>query len=444
MCWEYTVRIAHISDLHLRHSIPGTSRVNRRLSRRIAGLFSRAISRIAELEPDLVIVTGDVLDYPEYALDDEDMQRRALDDLNTVRELLDSVNCPYVVVHGNHDHPTLTRRVFPKNHDDVQIAGHRVVSFYDDEVLEHFPQRMGTEREKFNRVLEDASGIPQIHVQHYLVWPEKREGYPHSYREADELHRRIIENGHVRLVLSGHYHAGIEPFRESDTWFAVAPAFAEPPHTFRVYDLDDTELKHHTVCVDPEPRVRHRAVFLDRDGTINPQPSYRWGPERMSLIPGAAHALRRLADAGYLLVIVSNQTCVGYGWVTASDVAAVNDRMSTLLLDEANVDVDGVYVCHAAPNAALPEWQHHDPPDLKPNPGMFLRAASDLSIGLARSFVVGDAVSDAEAGIRAGLQGTIIVRTGNGQAAAEQIAPGHASTIVEDIKKAADWILSQP
>lgn len=406
-------------------------------------LFSRAIRQMAELEPDVVVVTGDILDYPEYALDNVDMQRRALEDLHTVRDLLDTLSCPYVVVHGNHDHPALTEQVFSCGRDDFKASGYRFVSFYDNEVLDHVPQRMGSEREKLNRVLEGESGIPQIHVQHYLIWPEKREGYPHSYREAEELHRRVIDSNRVRLVLSGHYHTGIEPFRERDTWFAVAPAFAEPPHTFIVYDIVGEDLTHHVVTIDPEPRTLHPAVFLDRDGTINPQPSYRWGPERMSLIPGAARALRRLADAGYLLVIVSNQTCVGYGWVTAGDVAAVHDRMSTLLHDEANVDVDGVYVCHAAPNAILPEWRHPDPPDLKPNPGMILRAANDLGIDLSRSFIVGDVISDVEAGTHAGLRGGIIVRTGHGDRTAKEATPGVASAVVQDITVAADWILSQ-
>ncbi len=440
---EYIVRIAHISDLHLRQSLPGTSRGNRRLSRRMVELFSRAIRRMAEMKPDMAVVTGDILDYPEYAYDDADMKRRALEDLHTVRDLLDTLGCPYVVVYGNHDHPDLTTEVFPLDGNDLHVLGHRVIPFYDNEVLDHVPQRTGLEREKLNRVLEDDSDVPQIHVQHYLVWPEKREGYPHSYREAEELHRRVIESDRVHLILSGHYHDGIEPFREYETWFAVAPAFSEPPHRFFVYDLTETDLTHHVVAVDPEPRTLRPAVFLDRDGTINPQPSYRWGPERMYLIPGAAHALKQLADAGFLLVIVSNQTCVGYGWVTAGDVAAVNDRMSILLQDEANVDIDGVYVCHAAPNAVLPEWRHPDPPDLKPNPGMILRAADDLGIDLTRSFIVGDSVSDVEAGTRAGLCGGIIVRTGNGTKAAEDVPSGLAAATVQDITEAAEWILSQ-
>ncbi len=406
-------------------------------------MFSRALQQMAKLKPDLVVVTGDILDYPEYAFDDADMERRALEDLHTVRDLLDTLGCPYVVVHGNHDHPALTAQVFPYTGDESHVSGYRVIPFYDDEVLDHVPQRMGLEREKLNRVLEDDSRDPQIHVQHYLVWPEKREGYPHSYREAVELHHRVVESDRVRLVLSGHYHNGIEPFCERETWFAVAPAFAEAPHCFLVYDLTETHLTHRVVTVEPEPRTLRPAVFLDRDGTINPQPSYRWGPERMSLIPGAAYALKRLADAGYLLVIVSNQTCVGYGWVTAGDVAAVDDRMSILLQDEAHVDIDGVYVCHAAPNAVLPEWRHPDPPDLKPNPGMILRAADDLGIDLARSFIVGDSVSDVEAGARAGLRGGIIVLTGNGNSAAKNAPPGVASAVVQDITEAAEWILSQ-
>ena len=155
---EYIVRIAHISDLHLRQSLPGTSRGNRRLSRRMVELFSRAIRRMAEMKPDMAVVTGDILDYPGYAYDDADMKRRALEDLHTVRDLLDTLGCPFVVVYGNHDHPDLTTEVFPLDGNDLHVLGHRVIHS-TQRMLDHVPQRMGLEREQTHRVLEDDSDV---------------------------------------------------------------------------------------------------------------------------------------------------------------------------------------------------------------------------------------------------------------------------------------------
>ncbi len=439
------MKIAHITDPHLRENLPGTARVNSRLSRRMAGLLGSAAEILRTERPDLVVVSGDLLDHPSYGLNDPELRRRGLMDLSLIRDVVEGIGCPYAVVHGNHDHPELVQDVFgsrdPSPLDEILVDGHRVILFHDDEVEANVPQRMGGERNRFLRVVDEA-GAPQIHVQHFVVRPELREGYPHSYREAGELGDRILRSGNVRLVLSGHYHRGVEPFREGDTWFSTAPSFAEPPHCLRLYDLDGSDLTWRDVSIaDDDPELRP-AVFLDRDGNINPQPSYRTGPEDFELIPGAANAQRRLKDAGYELVVVSNQTCVGLGWVTAETVGAVMDRMSLMLQDEAGVDVDGVYSCHHCAEAVLPEWHHPDPPDLKPNPGMLLRAAEIHGIDLARSFMVGDSVGDVGAGRNAGT-GTVLVRTGAGHESESRLPPGSADAVVDDISAAADWILAQ-
>jgi histidinol-phosphate phosphatase family protein len=406
-------------------------------------MFTQAVQHINSENPDLVVVTGDLLDYPLYALRDNTTQQRAIEDLHLVRKPLDDLDCPYVIIHGNHDHPDLVQSVFSDISDEMVVAGHRVVTFHDYEADFHIPQRLGDEREKFLRVLEQTD-LPQIHVQHYLVWPQMSEGYPHSYREARSMRDQIVDSETVRLVLSGHYHRGIGPLRERDTWFSATPSFGEPPHRYRMYELDGTDLSHrdhsivaHTESTQQSPKP---AVFLDRDGTINPQPAYHWGPERMELLPGAANAIKRLKDAGYPVVIVSNQTCVGYGYVTADEAGAVMDRMSELLQEEAGIDIDGVYMCHEAPTAVLPEYRHNDPPDLKPNPGMLTRAADELGFDLATSYMVGDSLTDLGAGHRVGTK-SILVRTGHGAQAESELPSGLADYVASDLVEAVDWIL---
>ncbi len=231
------MRIAHISDLHLRHHLPGTAAIPRRLSRQMPELLAKAVQRIQEEHPDLVVITGDLLDYPLEALDDPETQAQGERDLRLIAAILQELSCPYCVIPGNHDHPALVRKVFHDLSEDQVLAGHRVICFYDHEDEEHFPQRLGPEREKFLRAVTDADSPPQVHVQHYVVWPIRNESYPHTYREAPFLREAIVASGKVRLVLSGHYHPGIPPFQEGPTWFATVPAFCESPHPYWIYSL---------------------------------------------------------------------------------------------------------------------------------------------------------------------------------------------------------------
>ncbi len=438
-----TLRIAHISDLHLRRALPGVASVSRRLSRRVPDLLVEAVRRIGEVEPDLVAVTGDLVDYPLYDLREGRFADAGERDLALVREAFAPLRCPIAWLYGNHDHPGLFRRVFGSQPVDFDVKGWRILVFNDDEVDCHAPQRMGQERERFLATLADGDPRPQVHLQHYLIAPDRSDGYPHNYREAESLERALAGDGRVRLVLSGHYHGGEALFRRGLAHFAVAPAFAEPPHPYRIFELSqagitqtDCALRPASACGDRRP-----AVFLDRDGTINPQASYRTGPEAFCLIDGAAAALRCLAAAGFALVVVSNQTAVGLGLVTVEQVAATNDRMAALLAAE-GVQLDGVYCTYETPSAVLP--QHWSPnPKTKPDPAMLRAAADDLHLDLSRSFVVGDRRSDVEAGFNAGCRAGVLVRTGVGRQEEKRPAAVKAHHVADDLADAARWILAQ-
>ena len=433
------MKIAHISDLHLRKHLPGSSLGNSRRSREVPDLFISAIDEMSTLSPDLVVVTGDICDYPFYAMDDPVMIRRGVRDMQDVADALTRLSCPSIVIRGNHDHPRTFDEVFGGQPDEIEVCGHRVIVFHDDEVNTNVPQRMGSERAKLVRVLSDDDPRPQIHVQHYLVWPEKNEGYPHTYREAVALKEQLVSSGKVRLCLSGHYHPGLAPEESEGAWFAAAPAFTDGQHPWWVYDLDADGLRMQAHAT-PGNTSQRPAVFLDRDGTINPQPSYRTGPEEMHLIPGAAEALRRLSDAGYALIVISNQSCVGYGWVTAEMVGEVNDRMADLLYGAAGVEFDGIYCCHHSPQADLPEYRA-DHPHIKPSPGALLDAAELHHIDLSQSWMVGDSISDLEAGRNAGTR-TALVRTGHGWKSEEELVDGLADVVTDDISGVVTHILN--
>jgi D,D-heptose 1,7-bisphosphate phosphatase len=437
------MKIAHISDFHLRHHLPGTSSISRRISRKMPDLIEEAVAQIGSANPDLVAVTGDLVDFPFYGMHDKNLLKTGLKDLQLVRELFSSLSCPVAFIFGNHDHPSSFQEVFGDLPVDFDVQGNRVVSFMDEEVNHNFAQRMGRQRERFLGLIEDSDPRPQIHLQHYLVSPIHNQGYPHAYLEAESLRKAIQDEPRVRLMLSGHYHRGVPLFNENGTFYSTAPAFGEPPHPYKIYQMEADTITETEHSLRPQANLPppQKAVFLDRDGVINPQAAYRTGPEDFELIPGVGKALFTLKRAGYALVTVSNQTAVGQGYVTVETVGSVNDRMSELLLPF-GVELDGVYCRYHSANAVVPQHRT-DLPETKPSPAMLIAAQEDLNLDLHTSFMVGDHRTDLQAGHNAGCRASILVRTGGGNATEKQLDSGDADFVADDLPRAARWILEQ-
>ena len=151
------------------------------------------------------------------------------------------------------------------------------------------------------------------------------------------------------------------------------------------------------------------AVFFDRDNTLIVSDDYLGDPQKVVLIAGAADAVAALRELGYATVVVSNQSGVGRGMFSEADVRAVNARMDALLL-AANPQaiIERHEYCPFPPEAKLAEYRQDS--DLrKPKPGMILRAAEALGLDLARSWVIGDAPRDIEAGHAAGCRTILFV-----------------------------------
>src|SRR5579872_4662776 len=149
----------------------------------------------------------------------------------------------------------------------------------------------------------------------------------------------------------------------------------------------------------------NKAVFLDRDGTLIVEKNYLHRPEEVEVFPGAGPALKKLADAGFKLVIVTNQSGIGRGYYTLSDAERVNDKVAQELAR------DGV---RFAQTYIAPEAPDQPSRGRKPSPQFLFDARDEFNLTLAECFMVGDKLIDLECGWNAGVKKSILVRTGYG------------------------------
>jgi len=179
-----------------------------------------------------------------------------------------------------------------------------------------------------------------------------------------------------------------------------------------------------------------RAVFLDRDGVLielvlDPRHGTYESPYRspdVSLAAGAAEALGRLQDAGFRLVVASNQPAAAKGTVNAAALQAVHDRVVELLAAE-GIELDAWRYCFHHPHGVVPELSG-ECACRKPEAGLLLNAASELGLDLAASWMVGDSDSDVEAGRRAGCRTVLIEHPGSAHRRSGSVRPDlHASDL---------------
>lgn len=171
-----------------------------------------------------------------------------------------------------------------------------------------------------------------------------------------------------------------------------------------------------------------KGAFIDRDGVINQERGFVHRIEDFIFIPGALEALKALRSAGYLLVVITNQSGIARGLYSESDYQQLTASMRGLML-AAGLELDGTQYCPHLANAPLERYRR-DCDCRKPRPGMILRAARDLNIDLSTSILIGDRATDLEAGRSAGVGRCYLVRTGCELTAASIEA---ADAVFEDI-----------
>lgn len=182
-----------------------------------------------------------------------------------------------------------------------------------------------------------------------------------------------------------------------------------------------------------------RAVFLDRDGTINVEKDYLHRVEDFEFIPGVPAAILRLNQAGFKVFVVTNQSGVARGFFNQSQVEQLHAHMD-LLLAEVGAKIDGYYICPHHPEAGEGAYRQ-ECRCRKPHPGMLLQAADEHHVDLAGSFMVGDKLADMEAGLASGCC-SILVQTGYGKQTLKALS-GEAIHSFSALPCAVDFILSQ-
>lgn len=158
--------------------------------------------------------------------------------------------------------------------------------------------------------------------------------------------------------------------------------------------------------------TKRPAVFVDRDNTLIHDPGYLRHADHVRLLPGVGEAVGQLRQAGFPVVVVTNQSGVARGYLTEDELASVHQRMQELLQGTGS-GVDAIYYCPylTGPDAVVEEYRKDS--DLrKPRPGMLQRAATDMNLDLAASWMIGDSERDIQAGKAVGCK-TVFIGNGN-------------------------------
>lgn len=180
-------------------------------------------------------------------------------------------------------------------------------------------------------------------------------------------------------------------------------------------------------------RRKNIAVFLDRDGTLNEDRGYVTVPEQLILFSGVPEALARLNQLGVQVILVTNQSAIGRGWLTPDGLQRIHGRLADLLRVQ-GASIDDVLYCPHRPDEGCA--------CRKPESAMITQAAERYSLDLSQSFFVGDKSSDLEAAHRAGVPGVLVMSSDYSEDALKARDDGQFSIVhvAQTFVHAVDWI----
>ncbi|MBR0650275.1 hypothetical protein GXW78_11430 [Roseomonas terrae] len=366
--------IFHVTDLHLRQALPGHAGHLHRLSRRMPALLDALSGRIAAVAPDLVAVTGDLLDVPHALLDGEPghdlraITQAALADYLLVRRWLDSLGRPWMVLPGNHDHGPAFDVVFGSE-PVTRPCGHLTIhAFHDWEQAGNQALRIGPSRRHFEQAIA-ASGVEtdEVHLQHFLVRPHVDYHYPLLYGDADDIARRVADAPGRRLLLSGHWHEGTPMVQVGNALMGACPAFCEPPHRFRVFRIDPGgPIAMEEDALGASFTAAKQLTIVDRPGLLTLPPADGAAPR---LVPRSdmARIIAGLAAQGHV-AIASPWHAPETGTATWRGLQYAHDAFFQALgSDAGQADALSLYLPPGAqPGRRLPAEPISREPDLVP------------------------------------------------------------------------------
>jgi len=195
--------------------------------------------------------------------------------------------------------------------------------------------------------------------------------------------------------------------------------------------------------VEPKPISEPKpAVFLDRDGTIIKERDFDYTPENIEILPGVPEAVKKLKEAGYKIIVVSNQSGVGRGFFPIEMIESIHREINEKLRPQ-GVEIDRFYFCPHWPEGKIEKYRK-ECFCRKPQPGMLELADLEMGVDFPRSFLIGDRVSDLELGKAKALQ-PVLVRTGQGREAEQKLGENREDSIVvgENIFEVAEFIVGQ-
>lgn len=257
-------------------------------------------------------------------------------------------------------------------------------------------------------------------------WLTKEDERPEFYKNRVNAGLHVISP--KALELSGVKKEDIEKENKIDLDRQILKPLCGTGKMF-CYDSPEyvkdmgTPERYKSVCADFENGVvetknlknKQKAIFLDRDGTINKYVGFLRKPEELELLPGVAETIKKINHSGYLVVVVTNQPVIARGEVTLDSLEEIHNKMETEL-GKQGAYLDAIYFCphhpHKGFEGEISELKF-DCDCRKPKPGMLLKAAEDFNIELSNSYMIGDSDSDVEAGKAAGCRNSIKIEEGD-------------------------------
>lgn len=278
------------------------------------------------------------------------------------------------------------------------------------------------------KVLDKAGGIPR-ETGRVTAWlGRKRDGTDEGDREG--VYRKNCVNSGIQVLTPELLDITKDASHLPEKVDLDRDVLQKAVKTGRIYALNTTEYicdmgtpeRYRQVISDVESGITHRrnlrfkqrAVFLDRDGTLNRDIPFINTADKLELLPGASKAVSLINKAGYLAVVITNQSVIARGEATWEDVEQIHNKLETLLGNE-GAYLDGIYVCpHHKDRGFLGERIEYkiECNCRKPKTGLIESAAKEMNIDVAKSIMIGDSSIDEECGRNAGCMKSIRIKDG--------------------------------